>query len=233
MRLLTLALILALLLQSNATYNQLGKGSMQSGLIPTGTILFVDTGTCPTGYSELSSTGNYVLFTSSGNGDAGTTGGSLSYTPAGTNGKFLTPTGTNGTSTVTPLGTNNAPAISWPAGVPTFAGSAMGTHLHGAGTLADATSGSTIKLFTASASGVSAATLSGSTAAVSAGTPAGTVAWPAGVPTHAAATFTGSSSTVAAQTFTGNSGTVPAETWTGTPATIQPTFIRLIGCRKT
>ena len=87
-------------------------------------------------------------------------------------------------------GTVPAQVVSWPAGVPTFAGNALGTHQHTAGTLADATSGSTVKLFTASASGVSAATLSGSVAAASAGTPAGTVAWPAGVPTNATAPFT-------------------------------------------
>ncbi len=137
-------------------------------------------------------------------------------------------------------GTVPAPTISWPAGVPSFAGSALGTHLHGAGTLADATSGTTVKLFTASGSGASAATLSGSTAAISAGIPAGTVAWPVGVPTNGTVSFTpagtnGTASFTPAGTngtaaftpagtvawpagvpaFSGSGGTVPAQTFTG------------------
>ena len=44
-----------------------------------------------------------------------------------------TPTGTNSSVNFVPSGT-----ISWPAGVPTFAGSALGTHSHGIGTYAAA-----------------------------------------------------------------------------------------------
>lgn len=170
-------------------------------------ILFVDTGSCPTGWSELSQSGNYVLLTVSGNADAGTSGGSNNYTPAGT----------NSTASFTPIGTVAAPV---------FTGSVLATHVHElpfqipstttTRQLAAATFGTgTSRAATAVSTTGTANTTSAAVAlsqAISAGTPAGTNSAP---------------------TFTGNSGTVPAEAWTGNQATIQPTFLKLIGCKKT
>ena len=120
--------------------------------MPVGAIILFDSGPCPDGWSEKANAGSYLLLTQNTNGDVNTTGGSLSYTPAGTNAapSFTgtanqatsavsagTPAGSNATSTVTPGGT-----IAWPAGVPaftgssstvgaqTFTGAAMGTHTH-------------------------------------------------------------------------------------------------------
>lgn len=240
--------------------------------MPSGAIMLIDSGSCPSGWSEETGlNGKYLLGTIAANADVGGTGGSSSYTPSGSVSQpnFTgtanqttsavsagTPAGTNGTVSFTPAGTNATASftpsgsVAWPASVPTFTGSAMATHSHGAGTLADATSASTVKLFTSSSSGVSAATLSGSTAAVSAGTPAGTVAWPASVPTFAgsggtvpAETFTGSAGTVPAETFTGSalgthshiltaSGTVSTPTFSGNAATITEPYLKLIACKK-
>ena len=137
-----------------------------------------------------------------------------------------TPVGTNGTAAFTPAGTNGtvtgpAQVITWPAGVPTFAGIALATHQH---ELPMQLVSNVLTRFIASATfGVGAsraaigqvANTANTTAAavamsqaVSAGTPAGTVTWPAGVPTNA-------TSTIPAETFTGTPGTVPAEVFTG------------------
>ena len=53
---------------------------------PVGGIIFVDTGTCPAGFDEVSSLSTKVLRgTVAANGDVGGTGGSDTYVPAGTN----------------------------------------------------------------------------------------------------------------------------------------------------
>jgi len=179
--------------------------------------------------------------------DPGATGGaaSQSYTPAGTcsaptfTGSALAThthgvgTYANGTASFTPAGTVASPTftgssgtvpaetISWPASVPTFAGSAMATHTHTGGTLAGATNSTAVKLYTANTStGSTVATLSGATGATSAGTPAGTVAWPASVPTNATAYFT-PAGTNSAPAFTGTAGTVPAETLSGSSSAVS------------
>lgn len=204
------------------------------GGLASGAIVMVNSGSCPTGFTE-DDTFNalYLLGTKASNSDAGTTGGSLSYTPAGSN-SAATFTGT--------AGTIPAETISYPANVPaftgtsgtvpaeTFTGSATTVPALGAGTLADATSGSTHKLFTSSSSGVSAATLTGSTAtgtltplgsnSTVSFTPAGTIAWPANPPTNGTASFT-------------PAGTNSAATFSGTPATIQPSFEKVLFCKKT
>lgn len=223
--------------------------SGSGGGVPSGMIAFIKTGTCPSGWTEDSAdVGLYVLATKAANSDVGNTGGSTSYTPAGT---VAAPTFTGdsttvpaetvnsltaaaqsftGDSTTIPAETVNsltaaAQTISYPANVPTFAGSALGTHTHGtgtyaiawpgtfptftgsattvpalgAGTLADATSSNSHKLFTSSSSGVSAATLTGSTATGTL-TPLGSItAWPAAVPT-----LSGSTAAVSAGTPAGS-----------------------------
>jgi hypothetical protein len=152
-------------------------------------------------------------------------------TPAGTN-SAPTFTGTlnalahSGTAVTahsyTPAGTNAAPAftgtawtppaIAWPAGVPTFAGSALATHQHEIPfQLAGSTTARSLgAIYGSGASYNSTGAYTGAasvvnqpavlTQAISGGTPAGTVAWPAGVPTIGAFTPAG---TVAAPVFTG------------------------------
>lgn len=129
-------------------WTELGGGS---GGPPAGAIIFIDTGTCPTGYSEVSAfNGKTIIGTLAANGNVGTTGGSDTITPAGTVAAPVftgSSANTNAVSAGTPAGTNSAPtltgtawtppAIAWPAGVPThsgtaatFAGNALGTHAH-------------------------------------------------------------------------------------------------------
>lgn len=55
-----------------------------SGSIPSGMIAFIDTGTCPAGFTQDASfNGAYILGTVAANSDVGSSGGSNSYTPAG------------------------------------------------------------------------------------------------------------------------------------------------------
>lgn len=233
-----------------------------SGSVPSGAIVWLASGSCPTGYTEQSALdGKMVRGTLTANGDVGGTGGSDTYTPAGTNsaptftGNSVTssavsagtPAGTNSTGTVTATGT-----IAWPAGVPTFTGSALGTHAHelpwqipstttirqiAVGTFGTGTSRAATAVSAAGTSNTTSAAVALSQA-VSAGTPAGTVAWPAGVPT-----FTGSSATTSAETFTGSAlgththtttatGSVSAPTFTGTQASVIPAYVKLIACAK-
>ena len=52
--------------------------------IPSGIIVFIDSGSCPSGFTEVAGlNGVYILGTLAANNDAGGTGGSNSYTPAG------------------------------------------------------------------------------------------------------------------------------------------------------
>lgn len=189
-----------------------------SGL-PSGFIGMVSSGTCPTGTSEVAAlNGKTLQGTLAANGDVGTTFGSDTITPAGTNSA--------------PSFTGNAwsaPAIAWPAGVPThsgitatFSGNALGTHAHelpwqipttttirqiAVGTFGTGTSRAATAVSAAGTANTTSAAVALSQA-VSGGTPAGTVnitsqgtvAWPAGVPTIGAYTPTG---TVGAPTFTG------------------------------
>ena len=159
-----------------------------------GAIVFISSGSCPAGYTQVSSAGNYPLLTVAANGDVGTTGGSTSYTPAGTNsgGAF-----TDG-------------AISWPVNVPTFTGSALASTTFSIATGSGSFKGTSSGGF--STVGGAAPGSTGATTSKSPGTPAGTIAWPANPPTIAAGNFT-------------------QPTFSGTPATIQPNYIKLIGCQ--
>jgi hypothetical protein len=211
------------LLQSPSVQRQLGKPSMSdTGLLNSGMIVFIDSGSCPTNWTEVSQAGNYVLLTSSGNGNVGTTGGSNSYTPAGS----------NATASFTPSGTVAAPTFTGSQGtVPaeTFTGtpfSSVINHTHTV-TVTSLVQGGTTAATTGTHLMTSTA-VGGSARAPTAGGVASIT--PAGINGTASFTPAGTNS---APTFTGNSGTVPAETWSGTPTTIQPTFIRLIACKKT
>lgn len=62
-----------------------GGGSAGGG-VPTGAIIFIDAGTCPAGYAEVSAlNGKTIIGTVAANKDVGTTGGADAITPAGNN----------------------------------------------------------------------------------------------------------------------------------------------------
>jgi len=227
-----------------------------SSVTPPGGLTLIISGSCPAGTVEVTSlNGAFPYGTLAANGDVGTTGGSNTITPAGTNGTVsFTPVGTVAAPTFTgSSGTVPAETISWPAGVPTFAGNALATHTHTvtptgtngtatvattSGSLAGTSSGAFSKVGGSSPGSsftVPAETFTGTsdtTSAVSAGTPAGTIAWPAGVPTNGTASFT-PSGTNSAPAFTGTGGTIPAETWTGTQFDNRSAFVKVIFCQKT
>lgn len=195
--------------------------------VPSGAVIFIDTGTCPSGYSEDSNlSGKTIVGTIAANGDVGTTGGSDTITPAGTNGA---PSFT-GTAWA-------APAVSWPAGVPTFSGNSVTSSAVSAGTpagtnAASATSGNCAATNIAAGTGsttackatapnltVTAQTFTGSALGTHTHTTTatGTVAWPAGVPTLASYTPAGS---------------VAAPAFTGTQFDNRSAFVKVIACKK-
>src|SRR5438094_673435 len=98
--------------------------------IPSGAIVFFDSGSCPSGFTEVSGlNGKYILGTVSANSNVGTTGGSNSYTPAGS---VAAPTFTGSAGTVPAQtftgdsNTTSATSAGTPAGsvsAPTFTGS--------------------------------------------------------------------------------------------------------------
>lgn len=161
-----------------------GGGSPQS--IPSGLITFVESGSCPTGFSEATALNGVTLVgTITSNADVGTTGGANNITPAGTIGAL--------TFTGSALATHTH----------TFTGNALANHAHelpfqlptatsirptavatfGTGTSRAATGTITATANTTSAAvalsqSVSAGTPSGSNASITAGTPAGTINTP-------------------------------------------------------
>lgn len=198
--------------------------------------------------------------------NSGTTGGSNGYTPdTSTSGTStagystisattgITAADSNpagGVSSITPAGTINTPTLSWPAGVPTLAGSSgtvpAQTFTGSAGTVPAET-------FTGSAGTVPAETFTGSAGTVPAETFTGSA-----VTSGAGSSHLHAAGTLAASTpsFTGTPGTVPAETFTGSalgththtltaagvnssPTFVgdaqdnRPSFFRVIACRAT
>lgn len=111
------------------------------GGIPAGLITFVVTGSCPSGWTEVTALAGKTLFgTLNANADVGTTGGNDTITPTGTvaapvftgsAGTVPAQTFTGSSSTVaaqTFTGSSStvaAQTISWPAGVPTNSGGAL------------------------------------------------------------------------------------------------------------
>lgn len=201
------------------TWVALADGS--SGAVPTGSILLIDSGTCPSGFAEDTAlNGKALIGTLAANGNVGTTGGS----------DTITPTGSNSAPSFTGAAWSN-PAIAWPASVPVFAGAALATHAHELPwqipstttirQLAAATFGTgTSRAATAVSAAGTANTTSAAVAlseAKSAGTPAGTIAWPASVPTIGAYTPQGS---------------ISAPTFTGTAFDNRSAFVRVIACKK-
>lgn len=202
-------------------------------VIAPGSVAFQITGTCVAGWTELSQLGSYVLLTTAAGGGVGTTGGSNSYTPAGT---VAAPTFTGSSATTsatsggTPAGTNGTAAFT------------------PAGTNGTATTGAT-------SGGTPAGTVSALTTGADSSTTGGVAKAIAQTPTFTGSALATHTHTVPAETFTGTAGTVPAEVFTGsalaththtltatgsnsapaftgTGATIQPTYLKLIGCSK-
>lgn len=193
-----------------------------SGAVPAGSIIFIDSGTCPTGYAEATAlNGKTIIGTVAANGNVGTTGGSDTLTPAGSN---SAPSFTGSAWA--------APAVSWPVNPPTFTGAALAAHAHELPwqipstttirQIAVATFGTgTSRAATAVSAAGTANTTSAAVAlseAKSAGTPAGTIAYPANVPTIGAYT---------------PSGTVTAPTFTGSAGDNRSAFVYVIACKKT
>jgi hypothetical protein len=213
--------------------------------VPSGAIVFVASGTCPSGYTEVAGLdGKMLRGTVAAHGDVGGTGGSDSVTPTFTGSAW------------------SAPAVSWPAGVPTAANESAHTHsvtaagTNGTGTVTPSGSisiGSFVNVATATSGNCAATNIAagtGSTTACKATAPNLTV--PA--EGHSGTlTFTGSSSTTSAETFTGSavtSGAGSAHTHTlswpaGVPTLASYTpagtvsavdtraaYTKLIGCSK-
>ena len=229
--------------------------------VPAGANFLIDSGTCPTGYTENTAlSGKALIGTIAANGDVGTTGGSDTITPAGTTAAISagTPAGTNSAPTFT--GTAwSAPAIAWPAGVPThtgtaatFTGTALGTHAHELPwqipttttirQIAVATFGTgTSRAATAVSAAGTANTTSAAVAlsqAVSAGTPAGTVT----ITSQGTIAWPAGVPTIGAYTpagsisapvFTGTALGTHTHTFTGTPFDNRSAFVRMIVCKKT
>lgn len=129
--------------------------------VPAGAIVFVASGSCPTGYSEVAAlNGRMTRGTTTANGNVGTTGGSDSQTPTFTGSQVSTSAITAGT----PAGTNTAPALTMNSYTPAGANGAPALTMN-------------------------SYTPTGSNAAGTV-TPLGTIAWPAGVPTHSGITAT-------------------------------------------
>src|SRR5216684_2119836 len=123
-------------------------GTQNYAALPSGVLMLLLSGSCPTGWTESSAlNGKFLQGTLAANGDVGTTGGNATITPAGSvtaptfTGSQVTtsavsagtPAGTNGTAAFTPAVTNSAPTFTGNAGtVPAeiFTGSALGTHTH-------------------------------------------------------------------------------------------------------
>jgi hypothetical protein len=175
--------------------------SSSGGSLPPGVIVFMDSGSCPSGFTEDDAlAGAYLLGTKAANGDVGTTGGSNSYTPSGTVSQptlamnAYTPAGSVAWPSSTPAfagtsGTVPAETITWPSSPPAFAGTA--------GTVPAETLSwpASAPVFTGTAASFTTGNdgSSGGKVAVvtqNSFTPAGTIAWPASAPTASSASFT-------------------------------------------
>src|SRR5882757_6173262 len=109
---------------------RLPMSALPSGIgaqVPAGIIVLTLSSACPAGFTEVSAlNGKFVLGTIAANANVGTTGGSSTITPAGTNSSTsATPIGTiawpssvpiNATASFTPAGTNASITAGTPAG---------------------------------------------------------------------------------------------------------------------
>jgi hypothetical protein len=126
--------------------------SLSTAPVPSGSILLVNSGSCPTGFTEQSGMNGKTLFgTLNANGDVGGTGGTDSITPTGTNGS-LTFTGTPFTAII--------------------------NHTHAVTSVGSAATGSTTNLTGTSDTSSTTATAANPAGGISSITPAGTINTP-------------------------------------------------------
>lgn len=155
------------------------------GGIPSGAIIMISSGSCPSGFTEDATLVNrYVVFTRAANGDVGTTGGSATLTATGTNSQ------------------------------PTFTGNALGSHAHELPFYKVAGGTGAFRMIPQTVFGSGTSRAAESTDTSSANTTAGAVAL---------------SQSVSAGT---PAGTVSAPIFAGSPVTNQPSFVKMIPCRK-
>ena len=189
----------------------IGGLNVSGGVVPSGTVMLIVSGTCPSGWSQVASlNGLVVLGTLAANSDVGTTGGSNTVTPTVASTSLTaaaqtvnsltaaaqTFTGTtnqttSATSAGTPAGSNtlgafSEGAISWPGGVPTNSGGAFAEGAISGGAFAEgAISGGA---FADGAISWPAAPTNVPTNASGAFSE-GAISWPGGVPTASGAAF--------------------------------------------
>ena len=156
------------------------------GGIPSGSILIISSGTCPTGFSEATELDGVMLRgTLTAHGDIGGTGGADSITPTVNS---LTAAAQTVNSLIAAAHTH-----SWPAGVPTNGAIAIGTFAN----VATATTGNcaaTNTLIGTGAANSCKATAPNLTVPAEGHTGALTppvISWPAGVPTEGTSAVTG------------------------------------------
>lgn len=210
--------------------------------VPAGTTTFVTSGSCATGWTEITAlNGRMLRGTVAANGNVGTTGGSDTYTPAGT---------------------VAAPTISWPAGVPTFAGVSgvvpAQTFTGSSATSSAVSAGTPAGTNAAITAGTPAGTVSALTTGADSSTTGGVAKAIAQTPTFTGAAlaththvFTGAALATHTHTLTatGTNGTVnftpagsivwpvgvptsSAPALTGTQATVVPAYTNVIFCTK-
>jgi hypothetical protein len=200
------------------TLHSVSGNAFPSGLV----VMTLSASGCPSGFTQLNSLNGQMIYgTEQANGDVDTTGGSASITPAGSNSAPAL-----SMNSYTPAGSNSAP---------TFIGTQDTTSAVSAGTpagtnsTASFTPAGTNGTASFSATGVDIGTTTTShTISVFNGT---TIASGSNTLSVPAEVFTGAAGTVPAETFTGTAlgththtvtptGTVSAPTFTGTPATL-------------
>lgn len=232
-----------------------------SGSLPSGAIVLIATGTCPTGFSQVAAlSGTTLLGTVAANGDVGTTGGSDTITPQGTNGAatFTGSSVTSGaTSGGTPAGTNSTPIFTGDSNTvaaQVFTGtpsSVIVNHTHtitSVSLVEQAQGGTTASttgthVMTSTATGGSLRSVETTVAAnkttgnpdsggAASYTPAGTNATSTVTPTGAvsAPTFTGNALSTHTHTVTA-AGTNSAATFTGTQFDNRSAFTKVIFCQ--
>jgi hypothetical protein len=204
-----------------ATYSWVSDQGFSKGAgLPSGLLVMVVSGACPTGTTEATAlNGKFLQGTLASNGDVGTTGGNATITPTGT---ISTPTFTGSTGQATSAVSAGTPAGTVAA--PVFTGNALATHTHtftGSSATASATTSSPKLLTANTSSGVAPQTTAvGTNAAITAGTPSGTNSAPA---------FTGSALATHSHTLT-PAGTISQPIFTGSAIDPRPQYVKVIFC---
>lgn len=214
---------------------RLGIVQAQASELSSGDIVIRASGTCGTGFTEVSGLdGKFLIGTLAANGNIGGTGGSDNITPAGTNDA---PTLTM--NAYTPAGTNAGGAVD------AHSGTAVADHASHTHTYTDvvnhvhvqavnsATTGG-LSGYTPDTSSNTSATSGYSTANPTGGVASGTTNGPSATLTHSVTQP--SAHTFTQPTFTGTqatlTGSVAAPTFTGTQFDNRPAFARVIFCAK-